>query len=138
MARILRYAASLEFASIAGALAGAALVLAHLVEDEYLFGTYATLRWAAVGWLAGFAVAFAIGRAVRHLRGQSTAPVARWRRALLIVITLLAFLAVLPWLRVTLSGGLQIIARKTGIVSGSTHPNLILITIDALRADHLG
>ncbi|NIM06608.1 MAG: sulfatase-like hydrolase/transferase, partial [Armatimonadetes bacterium] len=134
--RIFRCALSPEFVGVAGALAGAVLGQTHRLEIRWLFDTYPALGGAAVGWLAGLILALAFRWAVRRLRKQKmsrsdrrrlrkqkTSPMARWRKVVLAVITLLALLAG---------------ARAAGIVFGSTRPNLILITIDTLRTDHLG
>jgi arylsulfatase A-like enzyme len=89
-------------------------------------------RWAALGWLVGVIVGL-LGGWLRSRRVRPVAETARWRRRL---ATLVALAPLALWATLALPGGLL---RKAllGRGTGDTRPNLILISIDALRGDHL-
>jgi arylsulfatase len=98
------------------------------------------VRGAALGWLAGVVVAAPVGWVwgkARKGRGERREG-SRWRRAARAGFTMLAVGPVVLWLTMAVPGGALRRAMGAGRGAGDARPNLILITIDALRADHLG
>jgi arylsulfatase A-like enzyme len=89
---------------------------------------------AAEGWLVGVLVGLAVA-GLWALRASSATPGARRAsRGASIAWAIAGFAPALLWPMVALSPGLGAGGRG----DGGGRPNLILITIDALRADHVG
>ncbi len=133
------YLTALRVTAITGLLIGAAVGLRHLSPAWLRLSLLAAARPAALGWLIGLCSAPLLGWALarRPALEHRSAPT-RWRRAAGLVLSAVAFAPAALWLLLLLPINSLGPAWASPRAPKDTRPNLILITIDALRADHLG
>ena len=101
------------------------------------FSRLHTIWCMAVGWLAGLALTALVLLLVRSRSRPAQEPT-RFVRAARLLAFALALSPVALWVTVLFPGGLLREAAPRGFLLGDRRPNIILISIDALRADHLG
>ena len=128
------YLAALRITALAGCVVGAAVGCLPWQPVWPTFSIHGGLRGAAIGWLAGVVLALLVGR----LRPAPPRAQPRLRRAARCVITALALAPALLWFTLAPPGGPLRQAMEWGRTSQDQRPNLILITIEATRPDHLG
>jgi arylsulfatase A-like enzyme len=129
------YAAAARAAAIAGTVVGLGLgLLRGSATWPWLSFTNA-LRPAAVGWLIGLAASPLLGWAASRgaLSGKQHGR-SKARRFLGGALTAAAVAPVVLWPGMLAPKG----RLSTGRAPNDARPNIIFITIDALRADHLG
>ncbi|MBN1461025.1 MAG: sulfatase [Armatimonadetes bacterium] len=97
------------------------------------------LVWTcAVGWAVGVVVGLGLLLlAIRRPRSAARQP-AGWATTAATALLLLAFLPLALWLTYATPGGLMREAAPVHRALGERRPNIILISIDALRPDFLG
>ena len=134
-----RYLSAFRIAAIGGALIGALVGLRQWSWVWPGLALEAAARPIAIGWLVGVVLSPALARArPRRTAGEPKAPPARWRRAASLLLTVLALAPVALWPSLARPAApLRGAPQPTG-PQGDTRPNLIFITIDALRTDHVG
>ena len=128
------YLAALRITGLAGCVVGAAVGCLPWQPIWPTFSIYGGLRGAAIGWLAGAVLAVPVGR----LRPAPPRAQSRLRSAARCAITILALAPALLWITLAPPGGPLRQAMEWGRTSQDQRPNLILITIEATRPDHLG
>jgi choline-sulfatase len=133
------YLAAVRVAALPGLLIGAALGAYPWHRNWPGLSLLGVWRGAAWGWLLGVALAIPLGWALSR-RSCASARRARagWRRVLGVGLAALALAPVALWLTLLLPGGLLRKAMASGRARGDVRPDLILITIEALRPDRLG
>jgi arylsulfatase A-like enzyme len=133
------YLKALKIAGIAGALVGAAVGARECSWVWPRLSLAVMLKPLLIGWAVGIAVSpivgWALSRAVGHSRPP---PQTRWRRAASGLVFVLAALPAAVWLTAALPNSVARRAFASGRRPGDARPNIIVITIDALRADHVG
>ena len=138
-ARIMRsYFASLRIAGLAGAVLGLAVGLLDWSSVWPRLSLLLVVRAAALGWLAGAILSPALGWSLSRRGPAPGRPVRASRRVARHVVTVLGLAPAVVWLAALLPN-----ASLRHVMSGARapdegRPNLVLITIDALRADHVG
>ncbi len=133
------YIAALRAGAVGGSLVGIALGLRHWSEVWPALSAVEALRSAALGSLIGLAASPLLGWALARKRapaGGSAAP--PWRLAAGHFATAVAFSPVLLWLTALPPDGLLRGGPAPSRAANDQRPNIVFITIDALRADHLG
>ena len=132
-----RYVTALATAGLFGFMLGLVFALRDWSTAWPRLSLFALLRSGAVGWLVGVVCSPLLGRLwPGGARGHLWNPSGRR-----VVTALLAALALAPavlWLAPVLPRGWLREAAPLARRPGDARPNLILITIDALRTDHLG
>jgi len=133
------YMRALRAGAVLGAVLGAAI---GAYKGSWLWpgqSLMMILRAAGLGWLIGIAASPILGLVVSRRavspRGGGRRP---WRRVGGGVLTALALAPAALWVTVMLPDGYMRRAMQPGRRTGDERPNLLLITIDALRADHVG
>ena len=133
------YIVALRIAGIAGALAGAGVGLLRWSWAWPGLSLTAAAASCALGWLVGVAVSPALAWGLsRRPKRSRTGPAAKLGRAGSTALTVLAMAPGVLWLTMALPNGFMRDAMAAGRRPGDTRPNLILITIDALRPDYVG
>jgi len=133
------YLTALRVTAITGLLIGAGVGLRDWSPAWPGLSLAVASRPAAFGWLIGLCLspllgwAFSRRRVPEHHRAPS-----RWQRALSVAISVVAVAPAALWLLFLLPIESLRPATASSRAPEDTRPNLILITIDALRADHLG
>ena len=134
-----RYLAALRAGALAGALAGAAIGLAHWSWVWPKLSVMATMRAVALGWLGGVVVVPALEWLLRR---RAAAPGSRGRergrRVVSIALSAAALAPAALWVSLAAQEGSMRRAMQGGRRPGDARPSVVLITIDALRADHVG
>jgi len=125
--------------AIIGFLVGAAVSRLHWSQFWPELNWLALWRGAGLGWLAGIVLSAPLVYILsRRASGSRAGPRPRWRQVAGVVLTALAMAPLALWLTMALPGGLMRKAMAAGRRPGDSRPNLLLITIDALRTDHVG
>jgi len=133
-----RYWHGLRIAAAAGAAGGLLASLPEVSTAWLRLSGELVARRVAVGWVVGAALSPLVSVVLaRRARPLGEAP-RRWRRLGRAALTLAAAAPLLLWMTLLVPRGLLCRAIAPGRAVGDTRPNLVLITIDALRADHLG
>jgi len=89
----------------------------------------------AIGWVAGMVAGVLARRVVPPGR---PGPTGRWHRAVRGSLMVVGMAPGALWLTLAVPDGLLHEAGPLGRALGDSRPNIVLIGIDALRADHLG
>lgn len=136
------YITALRAGAVGGFLIGIALGGRLWSEAWPALSAVTALRSAALGSLIGIAASPLLGWVLARRRGSagaaSTDAPPRWRLALGHVATALALSPALVWLTAVPAEGLLRGGPTPARAPNDGRPNIIFITIDALRADHLG
>jgi len=133
------YLVSLTTLGLVGALFGAAVGLSEWSPLWPRLSLLLVVRGIALGWLVGAVLSPVIGRLLaRRARGSHDRPRSRWRRAARGALVLAGIAPALLWLAAIAPNGVIRKAVPGGRWPGDARPNVVLITIDALRADHVG
>ena len=132
------YLAALRIGGISGIVVGLAAVIPGWTWDWPRLGLMRLGKSVAIAWLIAVLLSLALGRllARRPASPRASRP-APWRRAAGAALTAVALAPVALWLGLALPGGHMREAMAAGRRKGDRRPNLVLIVIDALRADHL-
>ena len=132
------YFASLKIAGFAGAVLGLALGLRDWSWVWPRLSLLIALRGAALGWLAGAILSPALGWSLSRRGPAPGRAVPASRRVARHLVTVLGLAPAVVWLAALLPNASlrQVMRRERAPDDG--RPNLVLITIDALRADHVG
>lgn len=101
------------------------------------FSRLHTIWCMAVGWLAGLALTALVLLLVRSRSRPAQEPTRFVRAARLLAFTLALSPGAL-WVTALVPGGALREAGPMGVLLGDRRPNIVLIGIDALRADHVG
>ncbi|MCJ7751834.1 MAG: sulfatase [Armatimonadetes bacterium] len=96
-----------------------------------------TIWWVALGWLAGLVLTALVLLLFRSRSRPTQQPTGFVRAARVLAITLALSPGAL-WVTALFPGGSLREAGPIGVLLGDRRPNIGLICIDALRADHLG
>ncbi|MCJ7750208.1 MAG: sulfatase [Armatimonadetes bacterium] len=96
-----------------------------------------TIWWVALGWLVGLAIAALVLLLFRSRGGPAQEPT-RFVRAVRVLALTLALSPGALWVTALFPGGSLREAGPIGVLLGGRRPNIVLIGIDALRADHVG
>jgi arylsulfatase A-like enzyme len=135
------YMAALRAGAVGGFLIGMGLGLRLWSPAWPLLSAVTALRSAALGSLIGVAASPLLGWALARRRGPAGAAggdaLPRWRLAVGHVATAVALSPALLWLTAPPDGLLRG-GPASARAPGDSRPNIVFITIDALRADHLG
>jgi arylsulfatase A-like enzyme len=122
-----------------GTVAGGALGFSQMSE-VWLRLSYANLAHkVAMGWLIGLLVSPAVAAIIARRSGRPTvrAPTL-WRTASKAVLGAVSLAPAAVWVNAALPAGIGSESARVGRPIGDDRPNIVLITIDALRPDHLG
>jgi len=132
------YLAAFKVTALLGLLAGAAF--GALQRSPYWpeLSRMALCRGALLGWLAGTALAVPLSLLARRSVASGPRPSSGWRRAPRAVLLVVTLAPVGLWIAAAFPKSAPHQALATGRAEKDTRPNLILISIDALRADSLG
>jgi len=130
-----RYAATTRNGALLGTSIGLGIgLLRGSLASPWLSLTYA-MRPAAVGWLVGALLSILLAWArSRRGSGDQQATAVPTRRLLGAALSVLALAPAALWLAAAVQRGPLAAARDPA----DGRPNIVFITIDALRADHLG
>lgn len=127
-----------KIGGLSGSLLGLAVVAHQRTPVWPRLSLMVSLRATALGWLIGIAVCALAGWALsRRAREAVARPRSGWRRAGSAALTVGFLAPAVIWMAAVPNG----LVRRTLVGGGGpwdARPNLVLITIDALRADHLG
>jgi len=123
--------------TVAGTLAGFLYGRSQASDLWPDFSRLHTTWCMALGWLAGLALAALVLLLFRSRSRPTQQPTRFVRTARALAITLALSPGAL-WVTVLFPRGLLREAAPRGFLLGDRRPNIILISIDALRADHLG
>lgn len=138
-ARIMRsYFASLKIAGFAGAVLGLALGLRDWSWVWPRLSLLLAVRAAALGWLAGAILSPALGWSLSRRGAAPGRPVRASRRVARHLVTVLGLAPAVLWLAALLPNASLRQVMRGERAADDGRPNLLLITIDALRADHVG
>ena len=133
------YLAAFRIGGISGIVVGLAAGIPGWTWDWPRLGLMRIGKSVAIAWLIAVLLSLALGRllARRPASPRASRP-APWRRAAGAALTALALVPAALWLGLALPGGHLREAMAAGRRKGDRRPNLVLITIDALRADYVG
>jgi len=123
--------------AVAGTLAGLAYGRSQASDLWPDLSRLNTIWWVALGWLAGLALAVLVLLLFRSRGRPAQQPTGFVRAARVLAITLALSPGAL-WVTALFPGGSLREAGPIGVLLGDRRPNIILISIDALRADHVG
>jgi len=139
MRKYAAYITALAAAGLAGFVCGSLFGLRDWSPAWPALSALSALRTGALGWLVGVALSPALGwRLSRRSSGRVPPPGTRSWRASGLAFTLIGLTPALLWLPGVARIGVMRKATAIGRRLGDHRPNLVLITIDALRTDHLG
>jgi len=96
-----------------------------------------TMWCMALGWLAGLVLTALVLLVLRSRRRPTQQPT-RFVGAVRVLALTLALSPGALWVTALVPGGALREAGPIGVLLGDRRPNIILISIDALRADHVG
>ncbi len=132
------YLATFKVTALLGLLAGAGF--GALQRSPYWpeLSRMAVCRGALLGWLAGALPAVPVGWWLARRAPGDPNPKPVWRRVLGGVLLILALAPAGLWIAAALPKSAPHQALATGRAAREARPNLILISIDAFRADFLG
>jgi arylsulfatase A-like enzyme len=123
--------------AIAGLLVGAAAGFAQWSDAWPELSLMAVARGAMIGWAAGVVLSLPLAWLWRTGSGRERPTAKRWVRLLGFAASLLALAPAALWVAAAPPGGSGRKALLGGRRAGDRRPNLILISIDALRRDHV-
>ena len=131
--------AALRIGGVLGIVVGLAAGIPGWTWDWPRLGLMRLGQSIAIAWLVAVLLSLALSRLLARRPASSPAsPPAPWRRGARAALTVLALSPVALWLGLALPGGFMHEAMAAGRRKGDRRPNFVLITIDALRADHVG
>ncbi len=133
-----RLARAFRLTAIIGSVVGAAAGFAPWSGAWPQLSLMAVVRGAMIGWAAGLVLSLPAAWLWRTGSGRERRMGKRWVRLLGWAASLLAVAPAALWVAVALPGGAGRKALFGGRRAEDRRPNLILISIDALRRDHLG
>ena len=133
------YITALRMAGLVGFVSGCVLGLSEWSSAWLGLSVLKSLRTGALGWLVGVALSPALAWRLSRRSSGSTPPSGKGhRRASGIALTILGLAPALLWLPGAAQTGVMRKAAVIGRRPGDHRPNLVLITIDSLRTDHIG
>ena len=125
-----------KLTAISGLLVGAGVGFAHWSGAWPELSLMGVVRGAMKGWVAGVVVWLPVAWLWRRGSGRERRKV--WVRLMGYGASLLAVAPAVLWVAAAPAGGSGRKALVGGRRAGDQRPNLILISIDALRRDHVG
>ncbi len=133
------YLTAMKAGSLAGFSIGLGLGLRSWSSAWPMLSMTVALKPAALGWLAGVVASPVLGWVVAKRRAVASPPARpRWRRVLRACLGAAALAPALLWLTAPVPGSPLHGTLAKPRDADDERPNIILITIDALRADHVG